>query len=84
MTRRDPGKINGGWSAWDTLSACSRTCGGGVRVKRRYCNNPEYVNFSQVIIVYKSLAFRNLKFQHNQIIQDISLIEKVIRSKCNT
>lgn len=41
MTRRDPGKMNGGWSSWDLLSACSRTCGGGVRVKRRYCNNPE-------------------------------------------
>lgn len=39
-----PGPINGGWSAWDTsFSECSRSCGGGVKVKHRYCDNPEYV-----------------------------------------
>ncbi|XP_068201316.1 uncharacterized protein [Palaemon carinicauda] len=29
----------GGWSAWTPFS-CSATCGGGVAVQRRYCNEP--------------------------------------------
>ncbi|XP_011664692.2 A disintegrin and metalloproteinase with thrombospondin motifs 13 [Strongylocentrotus purpuratus] len=34
--------INGGWSPWDaTWGPCSRTCGGGVELRYRYCNNPE-------------------------------------------
>ncbi|XP_071494247.1 A disintegrin and metalloproteinase with thrombospondin motifs 1-like [Diadema antillarum] len=33
--------IDGGWSAWDgSWGACSRTCGGGVRLRHRYCTNP--------------------------------------------
>ncbi|XP_077994304.1 A disintegrin and metalloproteinase with thrombospondin motifs 16-like [Glandiceps talaboti] len=37
-----PDAIDGGFSAWDTTwSECSRTCGGGVAIKRRYCTNPE-------------------------------------------
>ncbi|XP_045194121.2 A disintegrin and metalloproteinase with thrombospondin motifs 18-like isoform X2 [Mercenaria mercenaria] len=37
-----PGPVNGGWSEWEsTFSECSRSCGGGVKVKQRFCNNPE-------------------------------------------
>ncbi|WAR30661.1 ATS16-like protein [Mya arenaria] len=37
-----PEPVHGAWSDWEAQHrACSRTCGGGVKVtKRRYCNNP--------------------------------------------
>ena len=35
-----PCKIDGGWSAWSDFSACSVTCGAGVKFSTRMCNNP--------------------------------------------
>lgn len=35
--------IDGDWSEWSDYTPCSRTCGGGVQIKRRRCNNPLYV-----------------------------------------
>nr|XP_034336498.1 hemicentin-1-like isoform X9 [Crassostrea gigas] len=32
--------VNGGWSGWNHPSACSVTCGGGVRTRTRTCNHP--------------------------------------------
>ncbi|KAK6195859.1 hypothetical protein SNE40_001200 [Patella caerulea] len=38
---KGPQPVNGGWSEWDVdWSQCSRTCGGGVKIKSRKCNNP--------------------------------------------
>ncbi|KAK4311029.1 hypothetical protein Pmani_017444 [Petrolisthes manimaculis] len=35
-----PCLIDGKWSAWAGWSVCSVSCGGGVRQKRRVCDNP--------------------------------------------
>ncbi|KAM9324233.1 A disintegrin and metalloproteinase with thrombospondin motifs 13 [Gastrophryne carolinensis] len=32
--------VHGVWSSWSTFSSCSRSCGGGVIIRRRQCNNP--------------------------------------------
>uniref|UniRef100_A0A8C3TBB6 ADAM metallopeptidase with thrombospondin type 1 motif 13 n=1 Tax=Chelydra serpentina TaxID=8475 RepID=A0A8C3TBB6_CHESE len=32
--------VHGQWSNWSPLAACSRSCGGGVVMRRRLCNNP--------------------------------------------
>uniref|UniRef100_A0A8C5C1C6 ADAM metallopeptidase with thrombospondin type 1 motif, 15b n=1 Tax=Gadus morhua TaxID=8049 RepID=A0A8C5C1C6_GADMO len=33
-------KVDGKWGKWGTFGACSRTCGGGVQLAKRECNNP--------------------------------------------
>ncbi|KAF6326872.1 ADAM metallopeptidase with thrombospondin type 1 motif 13 [Rhinolophus ferrumequinum] len=32
--------VHGHWSGWGPPSPCSRSCGGGVVIRRRQCNNP--------------------------------------------
>ncbi|XP_036117570.1 A disintegrin and metalloproteinase with thrombospondin motifs 13 [Molossus molossus] len=34
------GAVHGHWSTWGPPSPCSRSCGGGVVIRRRQCNNP--------------------------------------------
>uniref|UniRef100_A0A8C5EKC8 A disintegrin and metalloproteinase with thrombospondin motifs 15-like n=1 Tax=Gouania willdenowi TaxID=441366 RepID=A0A8C5EKC8_GOUWI len=33
-------RVDGRWGRWDLFGSCSRTCGGGVQLSRRECNNP--------------------------------------------
>lgn len=37
---RPPEARDGGWGEWSEWSECSRTCGGGVEIKTRECDNP--------------------------------------------
>lgn len=34
--------VHGSWSSWTEFSSCSRTCGGGVTLQTRQCNNPRW------------------------------------------
>uniref|UniRef100_A0A670YNX2 Thrombospondin 2 n=1 Tax=Pseudonaja textilis TaxID=8673 RepID=A0A670YNX2_PSETE len=38
---RDPCPINGRWGPWSPWSACTVSCGGGIRERSRLCNSPE-------------------------------------------
>merc|ERR1719402_837489 len=40
ILRLEPFKIAGDWSAWGNWSSCDSLCGGGVRERRRLCDNP--------------------------------------------
>ncbi|XP_060581715.1 fibropellin-1-like isoform X1 [Ruditapes philippinarum] len=38
---------NGGWGDWTSWSACSVTCGGGIRSQTRSCSNPPPSSYGQ-------------------------------------
>lgn len=33
-------QVDGRWGKWGQFGSCSRTCGGGVQLSKRECNNP--------------------------------------------
>ena len=36
--------VDGGYSQWSTFSECNASCGVGVKIRKRSCNNPEPKN----------------------------------------
>ena len=36
--------VNGNWGAWSVFGACTSTCGAGLQIRRRQCNNPAPAN----------------------------------------
>ncbi|XP_013791189.2 A disintegrin and metalloproteinase with thrombospondin motifs 18-like, partial [Limulus polyphemus] len=39
--------VNGGWGFFSAWSPCSKTCGGGIAFKQRYCDRPKPRNFGR-------------------------------------
>ncbi|XP_057688031.1 A disintegrin and metalloproteinase with thrombospondin motifs 3 isoform X1 [Corythoichthys intestinalis] len=40
-------KQDGSWGSWSKHGSCSRSCGTGVRLRTRHCNNPAPINGGQ-------------------------------------
>lgn len=37
-------QVDGRWGKWSMFASCSRTCGGGIQLSKRECNNPVPTN----------------------------------------
>ena len=37
-------KVNGGWSNWNSWSACNQSCGTGEQERNRTCTHPNPIN----------------------------------------
>ena len=36
--------VDGNWGPWSTFGGCSKTCGGGMKYRKRKCDNPAPAN----------------------------------------
>ena len=32
--------VDGGWSSWSEWGSCAKSCGQGIKIRNRQCNNP--------------------------------------------
>ena len=55
VNKETPEPIDGNWDDWSAWTPCTRTCGGGVKSRQRYCTNPRLV--SHCVLEFKSLNF---------------------------
>ena len=39
-----PQIVIGGWGNWLSWSTCSRSCGTGTQIRKRFCDNPAPIN----------------------------------------
>ncbi|XP_015110053.1 A disintegrin and metalloproteinase with thrombospondin motifs gon-1 isoform X1 [Diachasma alloeum] len=40
VSKKNLAPVDGQWGEWGPYGPCSRTCGGGIKIKERECNNP--------------------------------------------
>ncbi|KAJ0004433.1 hypothetical protein NQD34_010647 [Periophthalmus magnuspinnatus] len=56
-------KVDGRWGKWGAFGPCSRSCGGGVQLSKRECNNPAPSNGGKycqgVRVKYRSCSLYN-------------------------
>eukprot|EP01012_Entosiphon_sulcatum_P000436 TRINITY_DN1006_c0_g1_i1.p1 TRINITY_DN1006_c0_g1~~TRINITY_DN1006_c0_g1_i1.p1 ORF type:complete len:814 (-),score=114.08 TRINITY_DN1006_c0_g1_i1:118-2538(-) len=45
--RGQEGAVDGGWSSWQDVGTCSKVCGTGKQLQKRFCNNPSPCNFGK-------------------------------------
>lgn len=44
MMNEKPTPLEGGWGNWSSWSECTRTCGAGISIQTRECDNPSPAN----------------------------------------
>ncbi|GIY93851.1 hypothetical protein CEXT_531631 [Caerostris extrusa] len=55
-----PEAIDGEWGQWEPWSPCSRTCGAGVSLSQRHCDNP-YASWRWKILYWRKKALQNVQ-----------------------
>lgn len=73
----NPCPINGGWGSWTNWSPCSKTCGKGLQMRKRFCNNPEPVYGG------KDCAGENIEYQECNMRNCININRNWLKSLDN-
>lgn len=69
-------QVDGRWGKWGQFGSCSRTCGGGVQLSRRECNNPVPSNGGKycqgVRVKYRSCNLNRCPDTGTRLIRELS------------